>query len=246
MNVSSLESSPSISASETFPSAVTAKWCYLLAVALSLAALPALPTDLTLARALMEGRLPGDLRRVLTWSEAFAHGVGVALIAMAALWLDAGRRRRWPRVLFMAYGAGISADVVKLFIGRYRPRYFFALDLSSPSVDDTFAGFMRSLVDGLDHSVQSFPSAHTATACGLAIGLSRIYPRARWLFLCLATLAAAQRLDAGAHFLSDVFAGAGLGVFVATLSLDTRVFGGWFDRLEKRASHAAVRTAQHD
>ena len=133
----------------------------------------------------------------------------------------------------MAYGAGISADVVKLLIGRYRPSHFFAMDMQSPHVEDTFAGLMTWLTDGLDRSLQSFPSAHTATAFGLAIGLVRIYPRARWLFFCLATLAAVQRLEAGAHFLSDVCAGAALGLFVAGLATDRRVLGGWFDRLEK-------------
>jgi len=109
----------------------------------------------------------------------------------------------------------------------------FAMDMQSPHVEDTFAGLMTWLTDGLDRSLQSFPSAHTATAFGLAIGLVRIYPRARWLFFCLATLAAVQRLEAGAHFLSDVCAGAALGLFVAGLATDRRVLGGWFDRLEK-------------
>lgn len=228
----SVKSSQRAPALPSLDARVSAKWCYLLAVGLLLAAVPALLADLSLARALVGGHLPGDLRRVLTWSEAFAHGLGVALIAVVAVVLDSARRSRWPRVLCMAYGAGLLANVVKLIIGRYRPRHFLTLDIESPAVGDTFAGFAAWLANGLDHTVQSFPSAHTATAFGFAVGLTRVYPRAGWLFLCLATLSAAQRLESGAHFLSDVAAGAAIGLLVAGAAIEPRFLGGWFDRLE--------------
>jgi membrane-associated phospholipid phosphatase len=65
--------------------------------------------------------------------------------------------------------------------------------------------------------VQSFPSAHSATAVGLAIGLSWLYPRGRWLFAAFAGLAILQRLDADAHYCSDVLAGGGVAFVVAAI-----------------------------
>ena len=53
-----------------------------------------------------------------------------------------------------------------------------------------------------------FPSAHAATAVGLAIALGVLYPRGRWLFIAFAFLAGLQRIEAQAHFASDVLAGA--------------------------------------
>jgi len=212
----------------------SAKRCYCWATALALSTLPAAAIDLQLARLWTKDTLPGDLVGLLNWSEAFAHGIGVALIALVAIRLDSFRRWHWPRTLCMAYGAGLLVNCVKLLIGRHRPRQFLELQLDSSTVMDTFAGWLPLLSNGLDHSVQSFPSGHTATACGLAVGLSRSYPQARWLFYCLAALAAAQRLNARAHYLSDVLAGAAIGLCAAGLLLDSRWLGGWFDRLESK------------
>jgi undecaprenyl-diphosphatase len=65
------------------------------------------------------------------------------------------------------------------------------------------------------HALQSFPSAHAATAVGLAIGLSALHPRGRWLFAAFALLAVVQRIEAQAHFSSDVLAGAAVGCAAA-------------------------------
>ena len=208
--------------------------CYLWAVVLVVGALSAARIDLQLALLCRQRDLPGDLARVLTWSEAFAHGIGVALIGLVAIGLDESRRRYWARTLCMAYGAGLVVNCVKLTVGRYRPHHFFELGLESPTVADTFAGWLPFLTQGLNHGVQSFPSGHTATACGLALGMARTYPQAGWLFAALAALAAAQRVDSGAHYLSDVCAGAAVGLVVGGLLLDRRLLGGYFDRFEKR------------
>src|SRR6185369_11721275 len=88
------------------------------------------------------------------------------------------------------------------------------------SVTDTFVSLLpllnpNHLKNGYGHHVQSFPSAHAATAVGLAIALSTFYPRGRWLFAVFAGLAMVQRLDAHAHYLSDVLAGASIAFFLA-------------------------------
>ncbi|MCP4814017.1 MAG: phosphatase PAP2 family protein, partial [Planctomycetaceae bacterium] len=75
----------------------------------------------------------------------------------------------------------------------------------------------------------------TATAVGLAIGLSYLFPRGRWLFTFFALLAALQRMDSGAHFLSDTLVATAVACLISGLCLDHRVAGRWFDRLEKQA-----------
>jgi membrane-associated phospholipid phosphatase len=71
----------------------------------------------------------------------------------------------------------------------------------------------------------SFPSAHTPAAFALAAGLSWFYPRGRALFVTLAVITAAQRVLHTAHYLSDVIAGMGIGVFTARMTLHTKLAG---------------------
>jgi undecaprenyl-diphosphatase len=85
------------------------------------------------------------------------------------------------------------------------------------------------LFGGDSSKMQAFPSAHTATAFGLAIGLTWLYPRGRWLFATFAVLVACQRIQSGAHFLSDTFFGAALGCVVAAVCIK---YVKWFDRFE--------------
>jgi membrane-associated phospholipid phosphatase len=112
----------------------------------------------------------------------------------------------------------LTADVIKLFIARTRP----LATHQTASVADTFVLALPllnsgALKDGYGHHVQSFPSAHAATAVGLAIALSTFYPRGRWLFAVFAALAMLQRLGAQAHYLSDVLAGAAVAFVVAAV-----------------------------
>ena len=50
---------------------------YVMAVALALVTLPALLIDLPIVSFLREGHVGGDLRKVITLSEVFAHGYGI-------------------------------------------------------------------------------------------------------------------------------------------------------------------------
>ncbi len=122
---------------------------------------------------------------------------------------------------------GLSA---KWVIARSRPMSF---DLSQP-IGASFGKWLPYWnVPGWDHPLQSLPSGHTATAVGLTVALIRMYPQGRALFIAFAVLAACQRMGASAHFLSDTMAGAAVGLFFATLVLDTRFGGKIYDRLER-------------
>ncbi len=179
----------------------------------------ALAIDLPWARWLATGPLPSWLHKLILLSEAFAHASGVSIILLTVAVLDVRNRRALPRLLGASLGAGIVADAMKLLIARSRPQAFPISDLSK-SVRDTFGDWLPGFRGG--NAVQGFPSAHIAVAAGLAFGLTRLYPRGRWLWCCLVILAAGQRWLEQAHFLSDTLWGAAVGLTVSRLC-----FAGW-------------------
>ena len=69
------------------------------------------------------------------------------------------------------------------------------------------------------------PSAHTTAAFALASSLAWFYPRGRALFMTLATITSTQRVCHTAHYLSDVIAGLGIGVFIARTTLSQKRAG---------------------
>jgi membrane-associated phospholipid phosphatase len=80
--------------------------------------------------------------------------------------------------------------------------------------------------------------------------LSWLYPNGRRLFPLVAALVACQRIEASAHFLSDVLCGAAIGYLVATALLRIgplqRCFEFWEQRWksageERRNSTSAAR-----
>ena len=207
---------------------------FILAGIFALAGLLALWADMPVARYCdylrVEGRWPGDLERLFNMSEVFGHGFGVLFILLTVFVLDPKHRRTIPRLAAAAYGSGLAANCIKMLIARWRPHSF---DLSVASVWDTFGGFMAFGAGG--SRIQSFPSAHTATAVGLAIALAWLYPRGRWLFAFFALLVACQRMQSGAHFPSDVLFGAAVGCLVATFCIEHL---RWLDRFEGKADVA--------
>jgi membrane-associated phospholipid phosphatase len=160
--------------------------------------------------------------------EVFGNGVGVGVLLFAIFILDPARRWAMPRLLACAYGAGLAANGLKMLLSRSRPNDFNFLG----DVWTTFGVWLPGVSAG---SVgQSFPSAHTATAIGFAAGLAWSYPHGRWMFFVFAVLAGCQRIQSGAHFPSDVLAGAAVGSLIALAFLKCGLLPGWMDRLEHR------------
>jgi membrane-associated phospholipid phosphatase len=204
-----------------------------IAAVLACAGALALGIDIDVALWCKGGNVPRGLMRFLNFSEVFGHGMGVATILLAAAVLDPGLGqpwsawRRWAaigpvrlpvstdflRLVATAFAGGIMANVVKATLfDRVRPR---AADLTAAA--SAFSTFGASLAAAINsHSdLNSFPSGHAATAAGLAAALAWRYPRGRWLFVFLAMAAAAQRVASSAHYPSDVFFGASLGLVCA-------------------------------
>lgn len=196
---------------------------------LSIAAAVCVPLDGALARAIGSVGLGGDVRRELEALQQFGQLSFSLLIAWLIVLVDRDRCRR----LLDWLAAGLVTALVlypsKMLIGRPRPRF------------DDPAGFVgpfgaypldaeRGVRAGWDVGVVgisdlwAMPSGHTAFAVVCAVFLWVAYPKVRALAVTLACITAVGRLLLGAHYVSDVLAGAALGVAAAVPVV--RGFGG--------------------
>ena len=193
-----------------------------LAVLFACVTIGALAIDLPVARWVEGngiGRI-GDFDRLIIWSEIYSHGIGVGLLIITVFVLDPTCRRQSLRLIALSLGSGLASDGFKLIVARSRPR----VSALEGSVLDTFHGFFPAITN---HGWQSFPSSHSATAVGLAIGLSWLYPRGRWLFCLFALIAMAQRWANRDHFVSDTCAGAVVALLVG-VALSSSAVDRWF------------------
>lgn len=179
--------------------------------------------DLPVSWQLNQARLLKAIHRTLEMAEPYGDFAGVILIA-AGIWvLNPAGRSRIPLLILGTASCGLAADVVKLMVGRIRPT---DLNWGEPlTLAGTFTGWFPLLHGGWRH--QSFPSAHTATAWGLAMLLVRLYPRGRWFFPSVAACVAFQRVETGSHFLSDAIFGTAIGIGVSCVWLRSRLFEGF-------------------
>lgn len=206
--------------------------------------------DLPLARFIgLEDSLPGDLVKIVDLSEIFAHGYGVFVVAMLIFTLDPVSRRCIPRLIACVALPGLVVNIIKTFVIRRRPLTWKvppadgadAWGFDPPdSITETFQGFFAWPTDGnwdnvFDSTLRSFPSGHTAAAVGLAVGLSWLYPRGKWLFFTFAAMAAIQRMSSLSHFASDVCFGAAVSFLITAICLDSRLLGRLFDAIETGA-----------
>jgi hypothetical protein len=116
-----------------------------------------------------------------------------------ANWIDAGWETLLAHVL-----SGVLNNVLKHAIGRARPKFMHA---GNPE----FAPLAGS---GWD----SFPSGHSMAAFAVATVLAVRFPKIRWPIMLLAFAIAVSRMVRGSHYLTDVAAGAILGVLIGALS----------------------------
>jgi membrane-associated phospholipid phosphatase len=103
--------------------------------------------------------------------------------------------------------SGIITQILKHIIGRPRPKY---ADFENILNFDFFT---------LNSSFHSFPSGHTSTIFVIALCLSIIFPRIRYVLLFFASLVAFSRVVVGAHFLTDVIGGVIISVFALKLTI---------------------------
>lgn len=172
--------------------------------------------------------LPASIIELGNVAELFGHGLGVIIVIVVLATLDPLHRWIIPRLAFAAWGGGMAANIIKICVTRPRPYWFDTTGLSTSW--SSFGGVVEGITGG--SALQSFPSAHVATAAGLAVVLSRIYPHGRWLFVTLVVTVAVQRISGEAHYVSDCFAGGLIGWAAAQVTFQEWWARMWFERLE--------------
>ena len=163
---------------------------------------PLLEADAHLSARLRVAERPGPLR---TLAAVLAHsgdswfwGLGLALV----WWRGAGEWKAWAlRVLGSIAALAASVLLIKLVVRRRRP-------------EGEWGAIYRST------DPHSFPSGHAARAILLAMLAAAWGPG--WLAAVLlpwAPLVALSRVAMGLHYLSDILAGAALGLLGGGLAL---------------------------
>ena len=100
---------------------------------------------------------------------------------------------------------GLFVTIVKRMIGRARPGVGGSLD---PTLFVPFEGHA---------AYAGSPSGHATTAFAVLVAFGTLWPRARTALLIYALLIAVSRVVVNAHYPSDVFAGAIVGIAGAAL-----------------------------
>ncbi len=120
--------------------------------------------------------------------------VGLLLLALAARFIVPNKR--WEQRFWFLWLCVLLPELIcvglKIGFGRARPELWFSQQLYG------FYGLQ------LNPLFWSFPSGHTTTIMGFALGLSCVFPRYTVGFLVLAGLVVASRVMLLQHYLSDV------------------------------------------
>jgi membrane-associated phospholipid phosphatase len=95
---------------------------------------------------------------------------------------------------------GIFIDILKWIAGRHRP-----IDLFNH-------GYFGFDYFGVGYELTSFPSGHAQTAFTLATALTILFPRWGIPLFIIAGAVSISRIILTSHYLSDVIAGAGVGI----------------------------------
>lgn len=194
----------------------------------SLLGLAAISVDLPVSAALRHWKLPGDLAKAISLSETFAHSLGAAAILLTAFVLAPSRRRAVCGAMIITLACGVTSNVLKGCFPRVRPHSSELIRVAKPGEHQFTRGVPGPRLDDgrelvpvrlTDSRQRSFPSGHSATAWGLALGLSLVFPRGLILFACFASLASLQRITSGAHYPTDVLAGAAIAFVVTAILL---------------------------
>ena len=171
--------------------------------------------------------LGGDVRRSLETLQQFGDLSTLVLTALFIWLLDPPRRVRLLDLFAAALAVVIVCNLFKMGLGRPRPALADPWTLVLPW--QTY--FLPQGVQGVEQLVAthawqlgergiarlwSLPSSHTAAAVVLAVFLLQYYPRLKPLLIGLVTLVAMARVILGAHYPSDVVAGAMLAYPVAS------------------------------
>lgn len=139
----------------------------------------------------------------------------VILVPAFVYFLFLAKNKLWSmRILFLFVSisaAGLISTLIKWLVGRYRPSM----------LDEGLYGFNFF---GAGYELTSLPSGHTVTAFSLAAAVGILFPRLSIAAFIIAISIGMTRIILTSHYLSDVIAGAGIGI------LSTMLVKYFFDR----------------
>ena len=202
-------------------------------IVLAILAVAVAPFDSKITAAIDMTRETGDLRRMLALSEIFAHGFGVIIAVLLVIVLARDKIKLLPRLLSCVLLTSISISLIKHMVLRRRPQAFGNLPEDISSTWQTSIGHNADFVGWNSQFLfQSFPSGHAAMAVALALSLSWMFPKGRYLFLTFAVLGILQRVSFLAHWPSDTLFAAAVATMIAgnvfTAPLSEYTFG-WIE-----------------
>lgn len=108
-------------------------------------------------------------------------------------------------VFISVVSASLIAQILKVVIGRARPIFYEALNIT---------GFFPFTADW---AFNSMPSGHTAVSFAGLVMLGLLAPKIKWFTWSLAIIIAFSRICYGAHWPTDVIVGAFIGMVTADL-----------------------------
>jgi len=140
-------------------------------------------------------------------------GYGVTLLVVCLALYGLGWRVERPRLHEAAWFAswtfviaGLIEFALKHLVGRPRP-------------DNGAVMSMLPIGPSLTPGFDSFPSGHATSVFAVACAFAYFYPRLRWPLYLLALSISLGRLYLDRHYVSDVLAGALIGIIVTTVLL---------------------------
>lgn len=165
------------------------------------------------------------------WAQVTMLGTGAAVVvvdSMLVAFAGPGRERLALALLASVPLAGLLTHGAKALVGLPRPAAVFT------------DGQLHVIGHALTSATGSMPSGHALAAAALAAlwWLASAHRGQRRLVVAIALLVAASRVVVGAHWPSDVLAGAALGIVAAVIAwrLSARPLDpGWRRTLERTA-----------
>lgn len=158
----------------------------------------------------------GDLAREFMMLEQWGQWVCSLMVIAAVALIDRAGPRRALAIAIGCLFIVLLSYLLKDLFGRCRPYVLGAGHWEWGGPRKGFSGGSRW---------GSFPSGHSTGAFALSVGLAWFYPRARALFMTLATITVIQRVLHSAHYVSDVIAGMGIAVLVTRWTFQARLAG---------------------
>ena len=164
-----------------------------------------------------------EVIQVFQWITKLGQSTGY-LVGFAVLFVFFKYFRRRPiaahRALFLFTAvalSGVIINLIKPLVGRMRPKLLFEANLYG------FDPFR------IGYEYNSFPSGHATTVFALVAALALFFPRWRLPLVGFAAIVGGSRIVVGAHYLSDVMAGAYVGLMTVFLLVLLCRRRGWMD-----------------